>query len=308
MGKETILTDANAGKSALAREGRTRWNVERRLQFIDFKLYWDGHINRGDIVKFFAVSVPQASADLFQYQESAPGNLDYDKSAKRYVATSAFQPAFITPSADAYLAELRLINAGVLETNEARAFPTPSYAVVPLPHRRLDPEILRRLVRAIREPHAIEVEYQSLSRPKPVWRWISPHALGFDGTRWHLRAWCHERCAFRDFVAARVLKAKGTKPAENTASEDSGWNEFVTLKIGTNPKLNSAAREAIELDYGMKDGVLEIRTRVCLSIYVERTLGLDLDHSKIEPNRQQIVLRNRKEVESARSKFSCPID
>ena len=58
-------------------------------------------------------------------------------------------------------------------------------------------------------------------------------------------------------------------------------------------------RRAIELDYGMKSGFVEIRTKVCLSFYLMRHLGLDLDPSALPPNRQQIVLVNRAEIENA---------
>ena len=60
-----------------------RWGVEQRLEFIEFRLFWEGSINRADIVDFFGVSVPQASKDLTLYQERAPGNLEYDTRGKR---------------------------------------------------------------------------------------------------------------------------------------------------------------------------------------------------------------------------------
>ena len=65
---------------------RIKWGVKRRLEFIEFRLFWEGSINRADIIDFFHVSVPQASKDLNQYQSFASGNLKYDKSKKRYVA------------------------------------------------------------------------------------------------------------------------------------------------------------------------------------------------------------------------------
>ena len=49
-----------------------KWGVERRLEFIEFRLFWEGSINRADLVEFFGVSVPQASKDLALYQERAP--------------------------------------------------------------------------------------------------------------------------------------------------------------------------------------------------------------------------------------------
>jgi len=34
-----------------------RWGVERRLEFIAFRLLWEGHMNRGDLMDAFGVSV-----------------------------------------------------------------------------------------------------------------------------------------------------------------------------------------------------------------------------------------------------------
>lgn len=62
-----------------------KWGVERRLEFIEFRLFWEGGVNRSDIIDTFDVSVPQASKDLTLYQERAPHNALYDKSARRYV-------------------------------------------------------------------------------------------------------------------------------------------------------------------------------------------------------------------------------
>jgi len=40
----------------------SKWNLERRLQFIDFRLRWEGRLNRRDLIDYFAVSMPQASS------------------------------------------------------------------------------------------------------------------------------------------------------------------------------------------------------------------------------------------------------
>ena len=58
-----------------------RWGVERRLEFAEFRIVWDGRLNRNDITEFFGISTPQAAADISRYQELAPNNITYDKSA-----------------------------------------------------------------------------------------------------------------------------------------------------------------------------------------------------------------------------------
>src|SRR3954468_5379152 len=83
-----------------------RWGIERRLEFVEFRLFWEDGVNRSDIVEEFGVSVPQASKDLALYQEQAPDNITYDRSEKRYFASHTFRPKFIELDAAAYLERL----------------------------------------------------------------------------------------------------------------------------------------------------------------------------------------------------------
>ncbi|GIX18366.1 MAG: hypothetical protein KatS3mg120_0042 [Erythrobacter sp.] len=62
-----------------------RWSVEQKLQFIEFRLFWEGHVNRADLMDTFGVSLNQASGDLNRYIALAPDNMVYDKSGKTYV-------------------------------------------------------------------------------------------------------------------------------------------------------------------------------------------------------------------------------
>jgi len=286
------------------------WPVEQRLEFIDFRLFWEGHVNRGDLVDFFGVSVPQASADLAQYQEQAKGNAVYDKTLKTYVAGPRFTPVFFEPSADGYLAQLRLIESGLLAEDEAWAVRAPAYSIVPILRRRIDPNTLRGILDAIRTRSMVHIKYQSMSRPEPKMRWVSPHALGFDGFRWHARAWCHTRGGFVDFVLARILEVGEAKPSDIDADKDIGWQREITLKFAPHPDLKGGKRKAVELDYGMTGGVAEITTRVCMSYYLERQFGLDAESPHVKAERQQIVLINRDELEAARKEVgdACGAD
>jgi hypothetical protein len=194
-----------------------------------------------------------------------------------------------------------MLAAGLLTEGEAWAAQLPEFSVVPILRRRLGAKTLRNILEAIRRCLSLEVSYQSFSHPEPRWRRITPHALGFDGFRWHARAWCHARGDFRDFVLARVLAVRGARASDIDPASDVGWHTEVTLRIGPHPELKGGQRRAIELDYGMEDGVVKVTTRLCLSYYLERHLGLDLDPSKVPASRQQIVLLNREELEIART-------
>jgi hypothetical protein len=63
-----------------------RWEAERRLDYIDFRLVTAGSVRRADITRTFGVSVPQASSDLNEFRRRYPGRMVYDLSAKQYVA------------------------------------------------------------------------------------------------------------------------------------------------------------------------------------------------------------------------------
>ena len=85
---------------------RLRWGVRRRLEFIDFRLFWDGRFNRSDLAGTFGISPQQASVDVGQYERMAPNNLAYDRTEKTYRRTEDFTPAFIAESVERYLLQL----------------------------------------------------------------------------------------------------------------------------------------------------------------------------------------------------------
>ena len=275
-------------------EGETvlKWGVERRLEFIEFRLYWEGGVNRSDIVEAFGVSVPQASKDLTLYQERAPLNAIYDKSAKRYVASSEFQPCFLKPDAGQYLNQLRSVAEGILASSESWIARSPPYAGPPVPARGVKNDTLRTVLEAIRHNEAVEIKYQSLSSDDPRWRWIAPHAIGFDGYRWHVRAFCDVDKTFKDFLLSRVLEIKSFRPSEVSPEDDADWNEYITLEIGPHPDLSESQKRIIGLDYGMRGGRARLRVRKALRYYALRRLGLDTPPEARRPQDQQIVLLN----------------
>jgi hypothetical protein len=267
-----------------------KWGVERRLEFIEFRLFWEGGINRSDIIEKFDVSVPQASKDLTLYQERAPQNAVYDKSAKRYIASSVFRPSFLKPDAGQYLNQLRSVSERILEPRASWIAHLPPYEGPFIPARSVVTETLRTVVAAIRSNHAVDVFYQSLSCPEPRWRWIAPHAIGFDGFRWNVRAFCEADSLFEDFLLSRILEIRGNRPSSVVSDDDSNWNTYITLEIGAHPDLSDSQKKVIELDYGMSAGRSSIRVRKALRSYALRRLGLDTDPKARAPEDQQIVL------------------
>jgi predicted DNA-binding transcriptional regulator YafY len=267
------------------------------LEFIDFRLRWDGKLNRGDLTDFFGISVPQASLDIAKYAELAPDNLTYDRSSRVYIAGQAFRPLYTSSDAGRYLNELLSQAAGLDESQGSFLAWAPAVATVPSPGRTFRIDVLVALLRAIREGTALRVLYQSMTRPLPSARVLTPHALAHDGFRWHARAFCHTRKQFRDFVIARMLEVNGFEAAASSPNDDKEWHTMVPLVLVAHPKLSESHKRAIELDFGMKDGQVEFQCRQAFLFYALRHLRLDLDGSA-KPEAQQIALKNLVVIEA----------
>lgn len=278
------------------------WSVEQRLQFLEYRLFWEGGLNRSDIIDEFSVSIPQASKDLSLYQTLAPENLRYDKSEKSYFAADGFKPLFIKPDAETYLSHLmerqgRRASAGrMVEGNVISEG-------CPLPTRKIAPDILRAIVAAVRTGKALEIEYQSMNprRPGPEWRTISPHAFASDGLRWHVRAYCHESKKFKDFILARVRRVREADDAGHSARADRLWHEVFEVVLEPNPALTSEQRQAIALDFDMKAQRISVPVRKAMLFYFSKRLRLDLPASAKRAEETPVVVRNAEQFAAALS-------
>jgi hypothetical protein len=276
-----------------------RWGQERRLEFIDFRLLWEGRFNRGDLVEFFGISIQQASLDMARYMDIAPENVEYDKSEKVYVARPNFVPALSTVDSTRYLDELHALKSKVIDANSSFIGWSPTVGVLEHPARKVPMSVLLRVLGAIRKKLALEIEYQSMSAPEPKRRWISPHALANDGFRWHMRSYCHSRNQFADFVFARVLNTFEERASDANPEEDVAWHTMVKLVLAPHPALTEAQKRAIELDYGMVDGMVVMESRQALLFYTLNQFGFKKEGKDVEDGRaRQVVLQNRDEVMS----------
>jgi hypothetical protein len=278
--------------------------VQRRFEFIEWKVFWDGGVRRESLEQAFGISTPQASVDLRHYQEFEPENLAYDKSAKMYVRAGTFLPRFLKLSADRLLLQIRAFLMGALESKDLWFSTLPPVDAAPDIVRSVEPAALRKILDAIRERQKIAVHYQSLSTSK--WREIAPHALAFDGYRWHARSLCCESGEFRDFVLTRIDDFGEAKPADIDASADLEWSTMIEMRLAPHPGLTDDQRRAIECDFGMVDGVRLIQMRLALAYYFIKRHNLDLERlipeGALRPDRLQIRLENLDQVQEAIAK------
>lgn len=276
---------------------KPRWGQVRRLAFIDLRLQYDGRINRGDLINHFDISMPQASADLGLYQSQTPENMAYDSSARVYVAQPGFKAQSKRSDASRYLDDIYRLARGVVEADESFVGFMPPTGVVATPARAIGAAEVATLVQAIRDKKALRVRYQSMDQPSPLDLVLSPHALGFDGLRWHVRAWCHQRKVFRDFAIGRLQvggRAEGVQ--EINPELDAGWNTQVAIVLVPHPKLSADQRHTVMRDYDMTSGKLILECRKAMLFYTLRHLNLEnLEISK-KPAAQHVVVKNHEEV------------
>ena len=144
----------------------------------------------------------------------------------------------------------------------------------------------------------VQINYYSLSSGRTI-RKIAPFALINSGLRWHVRAFDRRSGEYRDFVLARISSAKlqneEIKPKESSIN-DEDWTNFITLKIIPHPN-NIKEKKAIELDYGMKKGLLKLELRQSIAGYVLRNWNVDCteDH-QLEGAHYQLWLKNSKNI------------
>src|SRR5207248_2707246 len=141
----------------------------------------------------------------------------------------------------------------------------PPLGSVVYPNRRVETAVLREVIFAIREKQTLRIQYQSMNRPGPSLRSISPHALGYDGFRWHVRAFCHEHLDFRDFVFARILRVRGSRPSDIDPKKDEAWQRKLDLVLAPHSELTPGQKRAVALDYGMTRGRVVLKTRQALA-------------------------------------------
>lgn len=273
-------------------EDRRSWTITRRFEFIEWKLFWEGLLNRSDLEERFNISTPQASVDLRNYRERASENIVYDATIKAFVPAPELKLGFLKASADRLLLQLRAWMTGALPRDDLWFRNVPPVAMAPDIVRHIEPKMLRAILRAIRRKEAIKVLYQSLTNTR--WRMVAPHALAFDGYRWHIRAWACDRGDFRDFVITRVQKIGKFEAAEYDVADDIEWNTTTVLRLCPHPDLTEEQSAAIRRDYGMMRGCRKVELRLSLAYYFIMRMNLDLDN--LPPERAQISLENLVEI------------
>ena len=125
------------------------------------------------------------------------------------------------------------------------------------------------------------------------------HAFGFDGFRWHARAYCHLTENFRDFLLPRILGAKDPGNAGRPDAEDELWRDRFAVRIAPHPDLGPQQQAIVARDYGMVDGTTVLEVRYAMLFYFLKRLNLLGHPEKLPVRSQHIVVANRSETDEA---------
>ncbi len=137
-----------------------------------------------------------------------------------------------------------------------------------------------------------------MTKVDAVERVISPHALAYDGLRWHVRTYCHLRNRFIDMVIGRLSNVVLGEPSAVDSKTDLQWHTVVSLVLGPHPELTPGGKKAIQMEYAMNDhGTLKLECRQALLFYALRRFRLETVERPDNAAAQQIVLVNRTELQ-----------
>jgi hypothetical protein len=248
------------------KSNRDQWAVRERQLFIERLAWWKGVVNRGDVRDVFGISAAQASADLQGYQEANPTALSYNVRAKRYESGENMVCVMHVPRLEEAVS-LFLGVASPMAGGRPKVAPTHSVDMIRPLAREADAGVERRVFVALDQKRRLRVKYWSVNSSRGSVREIAPHALGHDGCRWHVRAWCFENGGFRDFVLSRMEGADWPGELFTASVVDEDWERLETLTLRPHSGLNEDQRKGIIRDYGMKGGELKVKVRAAMKEY-----------------------------------------
>ena len=229
------------------------------------------------MVSRFGIQSAAATRDLALYKDLAPGNIDYDPSAKSYVLGKNFQPIFSFPPE-------RVLSWLTQGFGDGEPMKIKAWVSSEIPSRLTHPDldVLASVTRAIHQECPLAIEYHSISSGRTE-REIVPFALLDNGLRWHVRAFDRKSKEFRDFVITRIQRPvvlKGQPVASHeTSDQDIQWTRIVELELVPHP--DQPRPEITKMDYGMQEGVLRMKLRAATAGYILRKWSVDCspDHS-----------------------------
>ena len=271
------------------------WGVKKRLQFIEFQLLFKREINSRTLVMEFGISRQQASGDIKLYKDLYPENLlPYNAVDKSYRPSKAFSPHFISES---------------LTPNFSDSFEdlsgSKSIETIPTLKRNQIRGLLPSIMQAIESGSDIQAIYKSANSPFGARRTLKPCGIAYVGNRAHLRAYCYDKCQYRDFVLSRFSTEPElivSKHDKTELTEDNLWQEVISVVLEANPILCEDGKALIVQEYDLeKASPVSIKKSLLHYFFAHNNLPIndgDMLLAKNTPWAFPVLVRNWQECQS----------
>ncbi|MGJ8695903.1 MAG: WYL domain-containing protein [Verrucomicrobiaceae bacterium] len=265
------------------------WAARERLRSVEVRLWWRGHVGRKELTEGFGISAAQATSDLQRYFELNEGACFYNTKSKRYEATQGMGCVLHGPVMEEglTLAFGEMVGERWQRERVWDGRKPGLLGAVNLPVREGRPWVERVMVLAAGGLRRVRVKYGSVKSGRSRWREMVPRTFGWDGRRWHARAFCLENGDWRDFVLGRIEEAEWPGKEEEVPV-DEGWENWVVVRLRVNPELDAVQRRALRMDYGLEEDVLEVRVREAMRPYLLAEMFLE-GESGVEAPRHFVV-------------------
>jgi hypothetical protein len=280
---------------------------KERLAFIDFSLQYFGQVARADLIQRFKTGLAACTRDLTTYRELAPDNLELSHKTKSYHRTHSFKPIFEHDPEVILTSLCQGFGDGLsssIQSNDAEAI-AHCLDATRLVHPKS--ETIAAIMRAINNRQAISCEYTSLSSGLCK-REIVPHTIVNNGQRWHVRAYDRKSKEFRDFVCTRLQNVTVfEKPIATIQARefDKQWNIIHQITLVPHPSITHF--KAIELDYSMVGGKVELDVREALLGYLMRQWNVDCTtDASLKGGEHQLWLSNVNKLQRLPSMAIAP--
>lgn len=262
----------------------TSWPQLQRLRFIERQLLWEREVTAAMLMGAFGILRPEAQGAIDNYCELAPENVKpFKPSDRSFKPTRDFKPKLIPDSADSIITISRL------------AAPTnPDFFSVPVLSRSTAPGSLATILTGIEHRSRIEAVYVSMQNPKGSLRTVTPCAIISASNRLHVRAFCWERMAYRDFVLSRFrTQLKLTGIEGDDLPSDHLWDETLAVRLVVNEALTPAQQQLVSDDYSLQTlEAFEIRKALVgyfLQANLLPTSEPELHEARIHPERFPVI-------------------
>jgi hypothetical protein len=261
-----------------------------RFEIIETIAYWERVLNANILKQFLGLTWNMAIKELAFYREKHPNTFDYNGSLRVFLTKKGFKPTYISTDWELYNDHLikysSLYNESIWNQS--------SVELLSNSLNKVSPDIFHGVSQAIKNRKIIKVKYCSMQNPKGLTRLIHPHAIAFNGRRWHLRAYSETHDEYRDFNLSRLKSVLVDALSSEDPLKDKAWHETKILCLDAHPSLSFDQRKLVLSDYDREEPFkVEIRAAMVKYFVKHHDISISDEDDK---NSNPLMLMNAEEL------------